>query len=959
MPAGRADGPSGGTGDLPRAAGGAAGPGGQASGRARVTQATLPAISHGGRGVGATGGAPRPGSPGVGPGDAATRTEEPAVAGAGVTGSRRVAAACSELTVQYPGRSAPALRDVSLSLAPGERVLLLGPSGCGKSTLAYALAGLIPRIIEAEVRGRVEPPARAGLLFQDPEAQFCLLTVDDEIAFSLENRCLPPAEMPPRIAAALAATGLDVPFGHPVAALSGGQKQRLALAAVLALEPDVLFLDEPTAQLDPAGAALVLDTLERVAEGRTVVVVEHNLDGLIDWVDRAVLLAPGGILLADGEPAAIFRRHAREIEAYGIWRPRSWGAFWVPRLGPRRGASPTASGSAGAAGGGPGRAGDAPGPGGDLYAGGSDGPRAGAAREVRPPLPAASPRPGSAGWRAGAEEAPLLRLEGVAARQGARLVWEGVTLELHPGEWVAVAGANGSGKTTFLHLVAGLQPPAAGRVDYGPALTGPPGRRPGRGTAAPAPGAVGFVFQNPEHQFVTDSVYDEIALAARLQGLPEAEVAARVRDLLRRFGLEEVAGVHPYTLSQGQKRRLSVASMLVVPRPLLVLDEPTFGQDARTATALVEELVALHRQGVTLVMATHDLELAAAAASRLLVFGQGRLLYDGPPAAFLEDEDRLAAAGLLPARPGRSGQRGPATRAHPGRPGSEAGTGRAAGTRAATAASGRVDRGTATEPVARTPGGRGATPPLARVHPAWKLLAHLVMVVGLMAVHDPAVLAAVLAVPILLGVTLGGMGVRAWLRGLAPFLLVAATRTWTLGAFGEGQTEVARILWYRLTAEGLEHGLEVGLRILNFGALGLLYARTTGVVDLVLGLMQQWRLSPRWAYGILAALRFIPLLEDELRRIRQAYRIRGLGGTGGVTGRLAAAYRYSLALLVHAVREAETVAVALQARGFDGSRRRTFYRTLEAGWREVAYGLALVLLSVLAGGLAWWLRRGA
>lgn len=843
-----------------------------------------------------------------------------------------VAAACRALTVQYPDRDRPAVRDIDLVVGRGERVLLMGPSGCGKSTLAYALAGLIPDIIEATVRGELVKPARAGVLFQDPEAQFCLFTVEDEVAFSLENRRLPPEEMPPRIAAALAAAGLEVPWDRPLRELSGGMKQRLALATILALEPDVLFLDEPTAQLDPAGAVRVMDAIRQASTGRSVVIIEHNLDFVVDWVDRAVLLRPDGTLLADGTPASVLGRHERELERFGIWRPRSWGPFWAGRVRsgcPERPAvAPSPEESAEPV----------------TPRGSSGGP---AALAPATPEPAGGERgPHAGGDEAGVVPEPLVELRRVAAGYDGRIVWRDVDVTVRRGEWIAVLGVNGSGKTTFLQVLAGLQRPVAGEVRHAPALMAHHGRPP----------AIGFVFQNPEHQFVTDTVYDEVALAARLEGLPEAEVRRRAEDLLRQFGLEALSAAHPYTLSQGQKRRLSVASMLAVPRHLLILDEPTFGQDARTAAALVQRLAGLHRQGVTIVMTTHDLELAAATATRVLVFGQGRLLYDGEPEEFLRDPARLAEAGLAPIAPTtvaptaiapttaqQSVARGSGLAASPGTP-SPAGVG----------PSGHDPYGRyGSSP--RRAARRASRPPLAGVNPAWKLIIHLVALAGVVAVGDPAVLAAMLAVPVLLGWGLGGIGPVAWIRGLAPFVLIAATSAWTLAAYGAGETVIARIGWYRITAEGLARGLEVGLRMLNFGAFGLLFARTTDVVELVLSLIQQLRVSPRWAYGALAALRFLPLLRDEMAQIQTAYGVRGLSRLRGPRGRWEAFKRYSMALLVHAVRQAERVAVALQARGFDGSRDRTYYRRMEAGWREAAYGAGVLTLLALAGWFGRWL----
>ena len=887
---------------------------------------------------------------GTGPGTRASAVASPAAS---------PVASCHRLTVRYPGRPKPALQDLTLTLAAGQRVLLLGPSGSGKSTLALALAGLIPAVVEAQVRGELQPARRAGVLFQDPEAQFCLFTVDEEVAFGLENRCVPPAEMPPRIARALDRAGLAVPFGHPIHALSGGQKQRLALAGVLVLEPDVLILDEPTAQLDSAGRALVLENLWALDRRTTVLVVEHNLDGVVEWVDRVVVLGPDGRLLADGTPQQVFTSFRQVLERDGIWRPRRWGPFWAPVLREARDRWP---GETAASPGGEGRAPagaaarpEAPGTGGEAPA---DRPAAPAPRPDPPGDPGEGPR-----TDAGTDPAPLVRLESVTATRGARVVWSGVTLSLGAGEWVAVLGGNGTGKSTFLQVAAGLHPPAAGRVVHAPALAG---RRGG-------PAQAGFVFQNPEHQFVTDTVYDEIALAGRLAGWPEEVLRPRVDQLIRRFGLEGLEQVHPYTLSQGQKRRLSVASMLVVPRPILFLDEPTFGQDARTAAALVAELAALHRQGTTLVMATHDLELAAAAATRVLVFGQGRLLYDGPPEPLWDEPGLLEAAGLAAAPGAPWGARSPNGRLRGpagagaggpvdgvaargeggarGRGAGEPGGGGAGGAVGAAVGSGVAGAGPASGPRPQEGAGRPQPVPWAcRVHPAWKLAVHLALAAVILATGDPRMLAALLAVPVLVGGLLGGIGLRRWLVALAPFVLVAGTRLWTLGAFGRGEQVVGQILWYRFTAEGLESGLVVGLRLLGLGALGVLYAGTTGLADLVLGLMQQWRLSPRWAYGLLAALRFVPLFQEELERVRQAYRVRGLTGRGPL-GRLRAVYRYSLALLVHAIRTAEVVAVALQARGFDGSRRRTYYRTLPAGWREVAY--AVLLLA--ASGLALWL----
>ncbi|HEY8449950.1 MAG TPA: ATP-binding cassette domain-containing protein [Bacillota bacterium] len=783
--------------------------------------------------------------------------------------------ACTDLTVRFPDRRRPAVRGITLSLERGERLLVLGPSGSGKSTLAYALSGIIPRSLDAEVSGRVQRPQRVGVLFQDPEAQFCLFTVADEIAFSLENRAIEPARMPARIAEVLAAVGLEVPLEQPIATLSGGMKQRWALAAVLALEPDVLFLDEPTAQLDPAGTERVLAAVRQTAVGRTIFLIEHRLDGVIDWVDRVVLLTPDGRLLDDGPPATILRGREPEIRRYGIWWPRAWRSPWA-----------------------------------DLNA------------------PAPAPAASVGTQTPAAPEEPLVELLGCSVAYGGRPVWQGVNLRISAGEWIAVVGVNGSGKSTFLRLLAGLLRPGAGEVRFHTGLRG-------RGRDLPA---VAYVFQNPEHQFVTDRVRDEVAFAARVAGWPEPRIRAETERLLAEFGLSDLADANPFALSEGQKRRLSVAGALIVPHRLLLLDEPTFGQDARTARAIVEHLAKRHRQGATIVMATHDLDLAAQVASRLLVFGSGRLIYDGPPRAFLDDPDRRRRAGLDPA-------------AAPG-PGPDAEMAEMTPPTGPPGAGRRQDKPHAVSLATPRPVAR---PPLARVNPTVKLLAHLVAMLALLAVDQPATMLALALVPVVAGLAFGRLRPWALARRLAPFLLVGGSSFWVLAAYGEGTSVLWQGAWWRVTAEGLHNGLNAGLRLVAFGAYGAVFAMSTDLTELVLSLMQQLRLSPRWAYGVLAGLRFVPLWHAELEQLRTAHRVRGYHRLPGLRRRLDALRRLAIPLLAQAVRRAERVAIALEARGFDGSRRRTFFRRLAPGAVDLAY---LAVLAALSLG-AWLLTRSA
>ncbi|AOP17426.1 ATP-binding cassette domain-containing protein [Bacillus licheniformis] len=237
---------------------------------------------------------------------------------------------CSNLSVRFYHRPETVLDRVSLSIEQGEKVLILGPSGSGKSTLLSVLSGIIPEHIEAEVRGEVNRRKSAAVMFQDPDSQFCMLHVDEEIAFSLENRSVPPKDMDRIISELMELVGLKIDKKTPIETLSGGMKQRLALACLLALEPEVLFFDEPTAQLDPASRKDIFALLRDVSRksGQTMVFVEHVLDGCIEWMDRVILFNEKGQIIADGKPEEIVKHFQPEMKAAGIWQPKLYPAVW-------------------------------------------------------------------------------------------------------------------------------------------------------------------------------------------------------------------------------------------------------------------------------------------------------------------------------------------------------------------------------------------------------------------------------------------------------------------------------------------------------------------------------------------------------------------------------------------------------------------------------------------------------
>ena len=463
-------------------------------------------------------------------------------------------------------------------MPPGAFLLVVGPSGSGKSTLGLALAGLIPRDIPGEVRGELRVAGldprtadagamagRVGVVFQDPSSQLVMERVEDDVAFGLENRAWPRPAMVERVPAAIVETGLGGLERRRSNRLSGGQQQRLALAGVLAPRPGILVLDEPTANLDPDGAAAFFGELSRLRATRssTVVLVEHRVDTAWPLADLVLALGPDGSPIDVGPPDDVLRRSGERMAAAGIWLPRASAESAMP--GP-----PT------------------------------------------PPRPPTSPAPATA-------TGPIAIASdlGFAYERGAPVL-EDVDVAFSAGERVALVGPNGSGKSTLGRLLVGLLRPSAGIVRLG-------GADPSRLSPVRLARRAGYVFQDPEAGFLADTVADEVML-----GLTADERAA-VPALMERLRLRlDVFGTHsPYRLSGGEARRLSLACTLVRRPNLLVLDEPTFGQDRLGYEGLLEILRELLDDGACVIAATHDERLVADVAARVIALDRGRIVHDG------------------------------------------------------------------------------------------------------------------------------------------------------------------------------------------------------------------------------------------------------------------------------------------------------------------------------------------
>lgn len=552
-----------------------------------------------------------------------SRTEPPHASCA--SAASPIAAEVRNLRLKFPGSPELLFRDLSLQIRQGEKVLLLGPSGCGKSTLLQVLGGIIPSVNEVPLKAdKLIVPDSAGIVFQDPDTQFCMPYVDEELAFVLENLAVPRAEMHKRIEAVLSEVGLNLPDAHmPIGSLSQGMKQRLALASALLVQPDTLLLDEPSALLDPEGRRIIWEAVRAVSDRHTVIIVEHRVEEVLHWVDRVVLFAADGSLLADDAPGLVFGRYRAELLRYGIWYPEAWSDAYGDQGRDAKGAaSMPASSHACAA----------------LPAS-----AAVRAESDHPVEPSALDLPSASG--VSAVSSPLLRLDDFRVLRGGKTVCAADSAAVYPGDLIALTGPNGAGKSSLLLGLMGLLP-HEGSCEY--AGSRPSGRRELREAAAKH---AAFVFQNPEFQFVTNRVLDEVLFTlrseaeaalrasragafagrlwprrrARLDAVTEAGLLRQSEACLDRFGLGDYAERHPYLLSLGQKRRLSVASAIVSDKPLLLLDEPTFGQDARNAFAILDLCEQLRASGHAVLMITHEMEIAERLATQVWTIEQGEL----------------------------------------------------------------------------------------------------------------------------------------------------------------------------------------------------------------------------------------------------------------------------------------------------------------------------------------------
>ncbi len=518
------------------------------------------------------------------------------------------------LTFAYRGTEQDALHDVELALAPGESLSIVGASGAGKTTLVRCANGLVPAFFPGKLAGEVmlagESPAalgvaraarHAGMVFQDFDAQLFSTNARLEVAFGAESLGVPREEIARRVSDCLGRVGLAGFEMREPATLSGGEKQRLAIASVLAMRPSLILLDEPTTDLDPVGKGEVHAILRELAsDGLAVAVIEHETEEILDL--HRVLHLHAGAVRIDGPPRRVFL-DVDGLAAAGVEPPvaarlaSACGWAEVPRE--------------------------------DALA------RLLSVRDrACSSLAPLAPRPARGG-------APLLEVDRLVHRYPLRdrPAVDDVSFAIRPGEFVALLGANGSGKTTLAKHLNALLRPSSGTVRIAGADT----RKQGTATLAKR---VGYVFQDPDHQIFSATVWEEMAFGPRNFGVPEAELETRIAGALDVVGLADARDRDPFVLTKGQRQRLAVASVLATEPEVLVLDEPTTGLDYNDRERMLALLADLHRRGHTVLVITHSMEVVASHCERAVVMAGGKLVFDGGIPELFRNERVLAEARL-------------------------------------------------------------------------------------------------------------------------------------------------------------------------------------------------------------------------------------------------------------------------------------------------------------------------
>lgn len=838
-----------------------------------------------------------------------------------------------------------AVRGLNLTIQAGQRVLLLGASGIGKSTILSGAAGLIGNDVARKgnatlvedadggvSEGRVlvdgvsvrKARGRVGMVLQDPDAQAIFQRLGDNVAFGPENMNVPRGEIWDRVRESLEKVGLDgLQLHRATAHLSGGQLQRLALAGALAMQPSVLLLDEPTANLDPDGTRQIVGAVRAVLDSTraTMVLVEHHAEPWIDMIDRVVVLGLDGesvannetsrdetvhdddiaraasshtVIVADGTPDEVFTRADLDFEDLGIWLPERYkknvkssaNESSVSNSSVSKSSVSNSSANAESS---------------EKYYENCD--LAEGYGEV------------------------LLSTKDLAISHNDTPIAQHINLEFKAGQITALVGANGAGKSTLSLTLAGLLPAVGGEVVAGEELAkGANGTDPMKWKSPDLAKRISYVFQNPEHQFACGSVLDEVMLGPLRTGVPASEARVKAEELLKRFRLDRYAKANPYTLSGGEKRRLTVAASLAAAPRVLILDEPTFGQDHKTWLQIIRLIASLRSEGVSIIVVTHDRELVEALGARLVELvpesGEGKSAATSVAAT---DAD-VASSAVADAESSAF---------------SEASEAISATTDATNISRIKVS---AVNNRNEKPKLSSRSPLLASLNPVYRIFGAFIVSIPLMFTLDclSASVALVLEFAIFACIKLTPLRV---IRLSWPVWVGAPTSALTVLLYGKsgGNTWFQ---WWLMHATDRSALLAVAtsLRILAIGIPAIVTVIGLDATDLADAFSQVLHLPDRFVYGGLAGIRLFGVLQDDWAALTASRRSRGLGDER----RLRAFFPQSFALLVLSIRRSTTLAVAMEARGFGGAGARSHARVSRVHVRDWLFLVVCALVPLVA-----------
>lgn len=831
---------------------------------------------------------------------------------------------------RHASRRAFAVRGLDLTIKAGQRVLLLGASGIGKSTILSGAAGLIGNDFVAKNSAKSQQTTlvedadggvsegcvlvdgvpvrrargRVGLVLQDPDAQAIFQRLGDNVAFGPENMNVPRNEIWDRVRKSLKEVGLDgLQLHRSTSHLSGGQMQRLALAGALAMQPSVLLLDEPTANLDPDGTHQIVGAVRAVLDSThaTMVLVEHHAEPWIDMIDRVVVLglendeAANGkaannetvhdddiarvassrtVIVADGTPDEVFNRTDLDFEDLGIWLPERY----KKNVKSSANESSVSNSSANAESS-------------EKYYENCD-PAEGYG-EV------------------------LLSTKDLAISHNSEPIARHINLEFKAGQITALVGANGAGKSTLSLTLAGLLPAVSGEVVSSDALAqGANGTDPMKWKSPDLAKRISYVFQNPEHQFACGSVLDEVMLGPLRTGVSADEARAKAEELLKRFRLARYANANPYTLSGGEKRRLTVAASLAAAPRVLILDEPTFGQDHKTWLQIIRLIASLRSEGVSIIVVTHDRELVEALGARLV-----ELVPD------VKAEDAEVSAAEAAGSGASAAEVGTAEDV-------ETKSSEAKSSEALSATTGATDisriKVSAVNNRDEEAKLSSKSPLLASINPVFRIFGAFAASIPLLFTLDcvSASVALLLEFVIFACIKLPPWRV---IRLSWPVWVGAPTSALTVLLYGKsgGNTWFQ---WWLMHATDRSAMLAVAtsLRILAIGVPSIVMVIGLDATDLADAFSQVLHLPDRFVYGGLAGIRLFGVLQDDWAALTASRRSRGLGDEH----RVRAFFPQSFALLVLSIRRSTTLATAMEARGFGGVGARSHARVSRVRARD-------------------------